>query len=73
MYILNKHCSFKMLCLLKNPEKFIMGPKSSTLFPTLNINQNIRVISEGSYDTEDWSNDAENPALFHRNKLYFRI
>ncbi len=24
---------------------------------------NIRVISEGSCDTEDWSNDAENSAL----------
>ncbi len=23
-------------------------------------NQNIRTISEGSRDTEDWSNDAEN-------------
>jgi len=23
----------------------------------------IRVISEGSYDTEDWSNDAEHSAL----------
>jgi len=28
-----------------------------------------RVISEGSCDTEDWSNDAEN----HRNKLHFTI
>ncbi len=26
-------------------------------------NQHIRMISEGSYDTEDWSNDAENSAL----------
>ncbi len=26
-------------------------------------NQYIRMISEGSYDTEDWSNDAENSAL----------
>jgi len=23
----------------------------------------IRIISEGSFDTEDWSNDAENSAL----------
>jgi len=37
------------------------------------------VISEGSYDTEDWSNDAENSALItginykicsHRKQLY---
>ncbi len=27
------------------------------------INQHIRMISEGSWDTEDWSNDAENSAL----------
>ncbi len=25
------------------------------------------MISEGSCDTEDWGNDAENPALHHRN------
>ncbi len=28
------------------------------------------MISEGSRDTEDWSNDAENEALHHRNKLH---
>ncbi len=28
---------------------------------------------EGSCDTEDWSNDAENSALQHRNKLHFNI
>ncbi len=26
-------------------------------------NQHIRMIFEGSLDTEDWSNDAENSAL----------
>jgi len=31
------------------------------------------MISEGSCDTEDWSNDAENSALHHRNKLNFKI
>ncbi len=30
--------------------------------------QHIRTISEGSCDTEDWSNDAENSALHHRIK-----
>ncbi len=35
--------------------------------------QHIRMISEGSCDTEDWSNDAENSALHHRNKLHFKI
>ncbi len=28
------------------------------------------MISEGSCDTEDWSNDAEYSALHHRNKLH---
>ncbi len=32
-----------------------------------------RMISEGSCDTEDWSNDAENSALRRRNKLHFKI
>ncbi len=27
------------------------------------------MISEGSRDTEDWSNDAENSALYPMNKL----
>ncbi len=31
------------------------------------------MISEGSRDTEDWSNDAENTALHHRNKLFLII
>jgi len=31
------------------------------------------MISEGSCDTEDWSNDAEISALHHRNKLHFKI
>ncbi len=31
------------------------------------------MISEGSCDTEDWSNDAENTALHHRNKLHLNI
>ncbi len=31
------------------------------------------MISEGSCDIEDWSNDAENSALWHRNTFdYFR-
>ncbi len=39
-------------------------------------NQNIRMISEGSCDTEDLSYDAENSDLHHRNKFnlqYIRI
>ncbi len=45
---------------------------SSTTVSTLIINQYIRMISEGSCDTEDWSN-AENSALLYRNTLYFKI
>jgi len=29
------------------------------------------MISEESCDTEDWSNDAENSALYHRNKWHY--
>ncbi len=31
------------------------------------------MISKESRDTEDWSNDAENSALHHKNKLHFII
>ncbi len=31
------------------------------------------MISEGSCDIEDWRNDAENSALLHRNKWYFKV
>ncbi len=31
------------------------------------------MISEGSCDTEDWSNDAENSALHHMNKTLKKI
>ncbi len=31
------------------------------------------MISEGSCDTEDWSNDAEKSSLHHKNKLHIKI
>jgi len=31
------------------------------------------MISEGSCDTEDRNNDADNSALHHRNKLDFNV
>ncbi len=47
--------------------KYLAAQLFSTLIIIENVsngaNQNIRVISEGSCDTEDWSNDAENSAL----------
>ncbi len=36
-------------------------------------NQHNRITSEGSCDSEDWSNDAENSALHHKNKLHVKI
>ncbi len=35
-------------------------------------NQYIRMISDGFCDTEDWSNDAENSAVHHSNKLHLK-
>jgi len=32
-----------------------------------------RMISEGSCDTEDWSDDAANSALHHMNALHFKM
>ncbi len=60
----------------KNQRKSVTGSKtflSSTTVSTLIRNQYIRMISGGSCDTEDWSNDAENSALRHINKLYFKV
>ncbi len=34
-------------------------------------NQHFRMISEGSCDTEDWSNDAENSALIAGIKYHY--
>ncbi len=31
------------------------------------------MISEGSWDTEDWSNDAENSALFIGKNYIFKL
>ncbi len=31
------------------------------------------MISEGSCDSEDWSNDAENTAAHHINKLHYTV
>ncbi len=36
-------------------------------------NKYIRMTYEGSCDTEDWSNDAENSALHHWNQLYLKV
>ncbi len=49
------------MLIINNSNKCFLSSKS------------IRMISEGSCDTEDWSNDAENSALRHRNKWHFKI
>ncbi len=36
------------------------------------VKQHISMISGGSCDTKDWSNDAENTALHHKNKLHLK-
>ncbi len=63
----------------KSPEKWITFStkyEAAQLFLTLTIlrhfswaaNQVISMISEGSCDTEEWSNDAENSAFHYMNK-----
>jgi len=37
------------------------------------VSTKICVVYEGSCDTEDWTNDAENSALHHTNKLHFKM
>ncbi len=53
---------------LENASQFPQKYEAAQLFSILIIiinasNQHIRMISEGSCDTEDWSNDAGNSAL----------
>ncbi len=54
-----------------------MAQLFSTLIIIRNVccaaNQHIRMISEGSCDTEDWSNDAENSTLPSQNELHFQL
>ncbi len=80
--ILNKWCSFELSIHQKIIKQwFLQKYEAAHLFSTLIIIRNvswvalehIRMISEGSCDTEDWSNDAENSAAHHRNKLHFTI
>ncbi len=52
--------------LIKRESKEIMLQKKEMLFYL--PNQYIGIISEGSCDTEDWSNNAKNSAL---NTLHF--
>ncbi len=55
--------------------KKIKQKKFSALIILINVsraaNQHIKIISGESCNTEDWSNDAENSALHHRNRSEF--
>ncbi len=84
MYISNKCISFELTIhqkILENNASRIPQKYEVELFSTLIMIRNyswatsphVRMISEGSCDTEDWSNDAENSALHRKNKLYFII
>ncbi len=65
--------------ILKNVSWFPQKYEATQLFSALIIirnvswaaNQHIRMISEESCDTEDWSNDAENPALPSQEQMTF--
>jgi len=59
---LNKCCSFCLFIDQRIQKKVSQVKKNiyiKQLFPTLIMIHHIRVISEGSCDTEDWSNDEE--------------
>ncbi len=72
---LNKCCFFENVSWF--PYKYEAAQLFSTLIIIRNVswaaNQHIRMISEESCDTEDWSNDAENSELQYRKKLHFTI
>ncbi len=63
---------FQNSCSSKNPKKNINQHKidnnKKIKYILISPNQHIIIISEGLCETEDWSNDAENSALHHRNK-----
>jgi len=65
--ISNKCLSFELSIHQRKLEKYIINIKIlSTAIVFRNFswgNQHISMISEGSCDTEDWSNDAVNSAL----------
>ncbi len=53
------------MCSSKDPEKM-----QHDFSQKCAENHHIKMISEALCVTEDWSNDAENSALHHRNKLH---
>jgi len=55
----------------KTKNKYEAVQLFSTFIIARNANYHIRMISDGSCDTEDRSKDDENSALSTRNKLHF--
>ncbi len=85
MSILNKCCSFELFYSSYNPDKlnvsqFPQKYEAAKVFSTHDNNQKCFLSSKSVYyndfwrscDTEDWSNDAENTALYHKNKLHLK-
>ncbi len=79
IFISNK-CCFELSSHQRIQNKCIIFPKNiKQQFSIIIINvswsanHHIRMISEGSCDTEDWRNDAENSALHARNKFHYKI
>ncbi len=66
----NPKCITVSTKMFSSTTVFDMSKNKTEIF--LNTNQYVSMISEGSCDTDDWSNDAENSALHHRNKLHLK-
>jgi len=74
--ISDKCCSFELSIHQK-----ILGKKCTQLLSILIMiiivswaaNHQIKMISEGSCNIADWTNDAENSALHHSTKLLFKL
>ncbi len=62
---------FLSVCLITISKWRVLKGYMTESLLTWAANQYIRMISAGSCDTEDWSNDAENSALHHRIKYIF--
>ncbi len=80
IYISNKSCSVQLLIHQKIMYKMYHASWENTEHSTFTIrngvwstNQHITMISEGSCDSEDWSNDAENLTGINNIFKYFQI
>jgi len=77
-HFLKQNTFIKKISFYKNIKQKLISTQHNNIISIVNIscapNKHIKMISEESNDTEDWSNDAENSLLrYHRNKLHFNI